>query len=167
MAKASPNITTARLASTVSIGSMSISGTKYQDMTGSGFAVGNTQQAQGGVTIDLYTSVPTGTNSGYVAQTTTASNGTFSFSGLTPGTYYVQEVVPSGYIQTGGGPNGSAGNTYYTVNVTATTADSGYSFDGPRSRPARPLMSPTRSPRPTVARRRSPAWTATRLRATP
>ena len=27
--------------------------------------------------------------------------------------------MPSGYIQTGGGPNGIAGNTYYTINATA------------------------------------------------
>ena len=45
------------------------------------------------------------------------------------GTYYVQESVPSGYIQTGGGPNGSAGNTYYTINATA-----GHSYTGEQLR---------------------------------
>ena len=82
------------------------------------------------MTIDLYnSSAGLGTNSGFLAQTTTATNGTYSFTNLNAGTYYVQEVVPSGYVKTGGGPNGSAGNTYYTVNVTAGHSYTGYNFD--------------------------------------
>ena len=82
------------------------------------------------MTIDLYNSTTgLGTNAGYLAQTTTATNGTYSFTKLAAGTYYVQEVVPSGYIQTGGGPNGSAGNTYYTVTATGGHSYSGYNFD--------------------------------------
>ena len=37
--------------------------------------------------------------------------------------------MPSGYIQTGGGPNGSAGNTYYTIVATSGHSYSGYNFD--------------------------------------
>ena len=64
-----------------------------------------------------------------VTSTTTASNGTYSFTLTNPGTYYVQESVPSGYIQTGGGPDGSAGNTYYTINATSGHSYSGNNFD--------------------------------------
>ena len=71
---ASPSLTTTP-GGTVSIGSISINGTKYLDATGNGFSSGDTLQAS--VTIDLYNSTAgLGTNSGFVAQTTTASNGT-------------------------------------------------------------------------------------------
>ena len=89
-------------------------------MTGDGFSSDDT--GKGGVTINLYqeTNASSGLQVGsggdmFVASTTTASDGTYSFTVTSPGTYYVQESVPSGYLQTGGGPNGSAGNTYYTV----------------------------------------------------
>ena len=111
----------------VTLGSFTISGTKYLDPTGNGFSSDDTPQS--GVTIDLYSGScgrPRGTP---VAATTTASNGTYSFTVSTPGTYYVQESVPSGYIQTGGGPNGTAGNTYYTIVATAGHSYSGYNFD--------------------------------------
>jgi uncharacterized repeat protein (TIGR01451 family) len=96
---------------------ITISGTKFNDLTGNGFS--SDDLGQQGVTIDLYmaTSGPWGsTGETLVATATTGSNGSYSFSSLLPGTtYYVQEVVPNGNIQTGGGPNGSAGNTYYTI----------------------------------------------------
>ncbi len=124
---AGPTLTTTP-GGTVQISSISISGTKFQDLTGNGFSSDDTPQS--GVTIDLYNSTTgLGTGSGYLAQTTTASNGTFSFGNLSAGTYYVQEAVPSGYVQTGGGPSGSAGNTYYTVVATAGHAYAGYKFD--------------------------------------
>ena len=88
------------------------------------------------MTIDLYleTNGTSGLQVGsggdtLVATTTTASNGTYSFAVATAGTYYVQESVPAGYIQTGGGPNGSAGNTYYTIVATSGHSYSGYNFD--------------------------------------
>ncbi|MGA2258201.1 MAG: hypothetical protein ABSG53_26335, partial [Thermoguttaceae bacterium] len=55
--------------------------------------------------------------------------GAYSFGNLVPGTYYVQEVVPTGYIQTGGGPNGVAGDTYYTISAQSGQAYSGNNFD--------------------------------------
>jgi hypothetical protein len=64
-----------------------------------------------------------------VATITTASNGSYSFTNLGPGSYTVKEVVPTGYIQTGGGPNGSAGNTYYTVHAVSGQASTGINFD--------------------------------------
>ena len=126
--KAGPAITTTPGGPAVLGSGISISGTKYLDCTGNGFSADDT--GLGGVTIDLYNSTTgLGTGTGWLEQTTTAANGTYSFSNLNPGTYYVQEVVPSGYIQTGGGPNGSAGDTYYTVAATAGHSYSGYNFD--------------------------------------
>ena len=59
---------------------------------------------ESGTTSGLQT---TGAN-GYdalVATTITAANSTYSFGNLPGGvTYYVEEAVPSGYLQTGGGP---------------------------------------------------------------
>ena len=110
----------------VPVSPITISGTKYLDATGGGFSTDDTPQS--GVTIDLLQ--PTsGGNSTVVASTTTDSNGNYSFSVNTPGIYYVQEVVPNGYIQTGGGPNGNAGNTYYTINAQSGESYSGYNFD--------------------------------------
>ena len=37
--------------------------------------------------------------------------------------------MPSGYVQTGGGPNGGAGDTYYTIIAAAGHNYSGYNFD--------------------------------------
>ena len=92
-------------------------------------------RGQSGVTINLYqeTNSSSGLQTGsggdtFVTSTTTASNGTYSFTLTSPGTYYVQESVPSGYIQTGGGPNGSAGNTYYTINATDGNSYTGNNF---------------------------------------
>ncbi|HTQ39236.1 MAG TPA: SdrD B-like domain-containing protein [Pirellulales bacterium] len=111
---------------------ITISGTKYNDLTGNGCS--SDDPGLGGVTIKLYKDanndgVLTSADGSAVATTTTASNGTYSFSNLAPGTYFVQEVVPSGYIQTDGGPNGSAGNTYYTVVVHCSQSYTGYDFD--------------------------------------
>jgi len=130
--KASPQISTTP-GGPVTLGKIVISGTNYLDPTGNGFSTGDTPQA--GVTIDLYLSTngSPGLQTGcggdlLVASTTTASNGTYTFAVNTPGTYYVQEVVPTGYVQTGGGPGGAAGDTDYTVVASAGTSDSGYNF---------------------------------------
>ena len=131
--KSSPKIVTTA-GGTVPLGGITISGTKYLDLKGDGFSSDDTPL--GGVTINLYMSTngSSGLQAGsggdqLVATTTTASNGTYSFSVTTPGTYYVQESVPPGYLQTGGGPNGSAGNTYYTISAAAAHSYSGYNFD--------------------------------------
>ncbi|HWG42145.1 MAG TPA: SdrD B-like domain-containing protein, partial [Gemmataceae bacterium] len=77
---------------------ITISGIKYNDLTGDGFSCDDTRL--GGVTINLY-QVTNGVNT-LIATTMTAVDGTYSFSNLGPGTYYVQEVVPPGATQTGG-----------------------------------------------------------------
>lgn len=104
---------------------ITISGTKFDDLTGNGFSADDTPL--GGVTIDLFKSGV----SGVFAHTTTAADGTYSFTNLAPGTYSVQEVVPSGWVQTGGGPgsNGSymvvacSGQTFSNKNFDDTEAD--------------------------------------------
>ncbi len=117
---------------TITAGTNTISGTKYLDATGNGFSSDDTGLP--GVTINLYKDVSgngvLGSNDGMpVASTVTGSNGTYSFSGLLPGTYFAQEVVPSSYLQTGGGPNGAVGATYYTVCVKNGQSYCGNDFD--------------------------------------
>jgi uncharacterized surface anchored protein len=102
---------------------ISISGIKFNDITGNGFSTDDTHL--GGVKIYLYKN--SGTSP--VASAITASNGTYSFTNLGPGTYKVQEVVPSGYIQTGGGPNGLVGNTYYSVAAHSGQNSASDNFD--------------------------------------
>jgi hypothetical protein len=131
--KAGPTLTTTAGGSVV-VGSLVISGTKYLDLTGDGFSADDTPL--GRVTINLFqdSNAAAGLQAGsggdtLVASTTTTSNGTYSFTVTSPGTYYVQESVPSGYVQTGGGPYGSAGNAYYTIAAAAGHSYSGNNFD--------------------------------------
>ena len=124
VSKANPSLTTTP-GGTIPVGGITISGTKYLDLTGNGFTSDDTPQS--GVTIDLYQATSGGET--FVASTATGSSGAYSFTVSTPGTYYVQESVPSGYIQTGGGPSGSAGNSYYTIVAAAGHNYSGYNFD--------------------------------------
>src|SRR6185503_17572939 len=95
-----------------------ISGTKYTDITGNSFSADDT--ALGGVTINLYQG--NNANGTLVASTTTAADGSYSFDNLGPGTYFVQETVPTGYTQTGG-------NTGYVVVVTSGLNSTGNNFD--------------------------------------
>jgi hypothetical protein len=77
-------------------GLASISGIVMHDNTGNSFSPLDTPLP--GVTVNLYQkggSTP-------IASTTSAANGTYSFSNLNPGSYLVQEVTPSGWIRTGG-----------------------------------------------------------------
>ncbi|HWY86722.1 MAG TPA: SdrD B-like domain-containing protein [Gemmataceae bacterium] len=117
---------------TVPLGGFTIGGTKYQDLTGNGFSADDTPQS--GVTINLYreSNNTKGLQVGgdtFVTSTTTGADGTYSFALTTPGTYYVQESVPPGYIQTGGGSGGSAGCTYFTVVASSGHAYGGNNFD--------------------------------------
>ena len=52
--------------------------------------------------------------------------------------------MPSGYIQTGGGPNGTAGNAYYTIAAAAGHSYSGYNFDDFQIPNCTPVISPSR-----------------------
>src|SRR5262249_26856202 len=101
-----------------------ISGTKYLDITGNGLTGDDTPL--GGVTINLYRDtnpdgVLTAADGGPVATTVTASGtGTYSFANLLAGKYFVQEVVPTGYVRT----YPTLTDTY-TVNAAAGSSTTG------------------------------------------
>jgi hypothetical protein len=111
---------------------ITISGTKFNDITGNGFSSDDTGLS--GVMVKLFKDanndgVLTSADGNAVATTTTASNGTYSFGVVALGTYFVQEVVPTGYVQTGGGTNGTAGSTYYKTTVQSGMTYTGDNFD--------------------------------------
>jgi sarcosine oxidase gamma subunit len=93
----------------------SISGRKFNDLTGSGIDLPG-DPGVGGVVIDLFK------NDGTTPfeTTTTANDGTYSFTNLGPGTYTVQEEVPGGSIET----FGNAGYTFCPlISGTTSTGD--------------------------------------------
>ncbi len=96
-----------------------ISGTVYVDATGVGLTGSTNQPAGSGdtgeaaVTVKLYN-----TSNVVVATTTTASDGTYSFTGVPLGTYVIVETVPANSFQTG--PN----SLTYTVTISAPTPTS-------------------------------------------
>jgi hypothetical protein len=102
-----------------------VQGTTFTDITGNGFSSDDTPLS--GLTIKLYKDanndgiLEVGTDT-LIASTTTASNGTYSFSGLAPGTYFVQQTLPPGYFQTGG-------PSYYTITPTSGGVATGNNFD--------------------------------------
>jgi hypothetical protein len=96
-----------------------ITGTKYTDITGNGVSADDT--GLGGVTINLYQG--NSANGALIATTTTAADGSYSFNDLAPGTYFVQETVPAGYVQTGG-------NSGYAVTIGGAGVTSGGTSTG-------------------------------------
>lgn len=82
----------------------SISGAKFKDLTGDGLTGDDT--GLGSTTINLFKDVDgdgalTGTDGASIASTvSTAGTGAYSFAGLLPGKYLVQEIVPAGYART-------------------------------------------------------------------
>jgi hypothetical protein len=78
----------------------SISGTKFEDVTGNGFSSDDPVLNSANpdfvpVTVHLYS------GSTLVATTTTDANGNYFFAGLGAGTYTVREDMPNGWYQTG------------------------------------------------------------------
>jgi hypothetical protein len=103
-----------------------ISGTAYADRTGNGFSSDDTPTS--GAVIYLYKRLSdVGTGQDYLAKTTTDSNGRYTFS-VPAGKYYVQETVPYGYVQTGGGPDSRQG-TYYAITSRAGLSYPNNNFD--------------------------------------
>ena len=74
-------------------GTGSISGTKFLDIDANG-VVNGFDHGFGGIVIVLTDS------SGHTRQTTSAADGTFSFTNLPAGTYVLSEVIPPGFAQT-------------------------------------------------------------------
>lgn len=99
----------------------SISGTKYEDITGNGFSSDDYSDPLSGVTIDLLNS-----SGKIIATQKTDSNGNYDFTGLSAGSYTVKEVVPSGYVETG--PTSNSGT--YPITLTSSNLNSsGNNFD--------------------------------------
>ncbi len=104
----------------------SISGTVYKDLTGNGLTSDDTDLS--GVTVQLYKDVNGDgiydTGDTLYATTTSAANGTYSFTNVPPGKYIVVEVTPSGYIETA-----PTLPDYYGISVAAGQKVTGLNFD--------------------------------------
>ncbi len=98
-----------------------ISGTVYFDATGNGLTSDDTPQSGVKVYLDLKNDGKLDTNDPTV---TTGPNGSYSFTGLTTGTYTVREVVPTGDVRTV-----PALSDHYTVALAAGQSSSGNNFD--------------------------------------
>jgi hypothetical protein len=88
-----------------------LNGQVFNDLNGDG-SLGGGEPRLPNVTINLLDS-----SNNIVAHTTTAANGTYSFTNITPGSYTVAEVVPTGYVQT---DPPSSGTYAETVSVGQT-----------------------------------------------
>ena len=86
-------------------GNLSISGQKYYDVNGNGVQDADEPGIPGG-------SVSLVENGKVVANTTTDENGMYSFKGILPGTYTINDPVPGGLILT----------TSSTITVTVTSS---------------------------------------------
>lgn len=71
-----------------------ISGTVFNDANGNGIQSGSTETGLAGWKISVYTSA---TSTSPVTTTTTASNGSFTISSLSAGTYYLRVTQQTGY----------------------------------------------------------------------
>jgi uncharacterized surface anchored protein len=98
----SPGQTAAALFGNQAVASTgSITGLKFNDANGNGVQDAG-ESGVAGVTINLFAA----SGGALVATTTTAADGTFSFTGIGAGAYQVSEVVPDGSVQTLPGGSG-------------------------------------------------------------
>ena len=101
-----------------------VSGHVFHDLTGDGMSADDT--AMSGVVVQLFRDANhNGTlDSGdgtAIASVTTKANGSYTFTNLAAGSYFVQEVTPSGYVRTL-----PTIGTFYSFSATAggvTTTD--------------------------------------------
>jgi hypothetical protein len=102
-----------------------VSGTVFQDLTGNGLAAAHTPES--GVKVKVYAdtnhSGSLDTGDWLVATKTTGADGSYSFSNLAPGRYFVTESTPSGFVRTA-----PAASSYYTVDVTGGQTVTGQDF---------------------------------------
>ena len=104
--------------SNLSAGSLSISGTVFNDQNGAGLRAKNDPGLQGWTIILNH-------DGNEILQTTTNDEGRYSFKNLTPGTYIVAENMIAEWNQTY--PGGVNGEGNYTVNLIDKDADN-YDF---------------------------------------
>jgi hypothetical protein len=117
---------------------VSISGTVYVDTNGTG-VYSSSDPGLSGVTLTL--SGTNGLGQSITATTTTASNGTYSFStdstgnALRPGTYQVVETAPSGYLlgsaavgTVGGTADGTVSSPTKIVSIGLTSGQNGINY---------------------------------------
>lgn len=109
----------------------SVSGRAYWDANGDGvFDIGD--YTLPGVTVTLVS------NGTVVAQTTTDSEGNYSFGNLAAGVYTISETQPDNYVQGTnnlGSLGGSVSLDSFTVTLSAGDAGSGYNFGEVLSNP--------------------------------
>jgi parallel beta-helix repeat protein len=108
-----------------------INGHTYTDTTGNGLSPDDTPLA--GITVELYLDknndgVLNGPDGTAIKSVVSDSNGAFSFSSLAPGRYFVQEIVPSGYVRTAPKPG-----AYYTDVITSGLMINSNDFDNKRT----------------------------------
>jgi large repetitive protein len=105
--------------------SASISGFVFIDATGNGLAAG--EAGQSNVTVQLYREVDHGGRFDWdirsVASERTAANGSFAFTKLAAGNYFVSESAPRGFLETA-----PAASAFYSVDLTANQAVANQDF---------------------------------------
>ncbi len=119
---------------------ITVSGTVYQDTNGSGVYSSSSDPGIAGVTLTL--SGTNGQGQPITATTTTAANGTYSFSTdsggnqLRPGTYIITETAPSGYLPgaaavgtVNGTADGSAASPSQINSIAVTSGQSGVNYN--------------------------------------
>jgi hypothetical protein len=103
----------------------SISGHVFLDRTGNGVSPDDT--AHSGVTVRLFQDTNLNgvkdTGDVQVASQPSGPDGSYSFANLAPGTYFVNESTPSGFVRTA-----PASSSYYTVNLASGQAVGGQDF---------------------------------------
>jgi cyclophilin family peptidyl-prolyl cis-trans isomerase len=110
-------------------GTASLTGTVYNDLTAGGIRA-SSDPGVAGATVILNGEMNTGAPIDQT--TTTASDGTYTFTALPAGSYFLQVVPPSGFRATGATP-GTLGGTMVRVDelsptILTTTAGTGYDF---------------------------------------
>ncbi len=106
---------------------ITVSGTKFTDLTGNGFSADDT--ALNGTTVRLFkdtnnnSTLDTGDAqvASQVTGTAPAAPGTYTFPNVGPGRQFVREDVPAGFLQT-------AGPAFYPINPQSNTPITGQNF---------------------------------------
>lgn len=112
-------------------GAASIGGTVREDLTGNGTTTDDV--ALSGVSVELYRDngdlLFDAASDTLVATRVTEVDGSYAIASLSPGLYFVRQLVPAGFVRTGGG---SASSTVYTIPATSRLASLGSDFANAR-----------------------------------